>query len=100
VFIFINHVAPQLYATCACMSSLKHQTHHSHTACYRYCCCAVVQELCLNLRRVFAPAETQIFNLIKLDAYPRFVAAINSVLEAFAAGKVLTLDDLEVGSSC
>jgi hypothetical protein len=55
-----------------------------------------LQDLCLNLRRVFAPAETQIFNLIKLDAYPRFVAAINSVLEAFAAGKVLTLDDLEV----
>ncbi|KAG5186861.1 hypothetical protein JKP88DRAFT_308556 [Tribonema minus] len=53
------------------------------------------QRICNELRRAFSAAESQVLDLLRLDAYPRFVAALNLELEDLIDGRALRSDELE-----
>jgi hypothetical protein len=52
-----------------------------------------ILRLAQELKSAFAPAERQIYNLVSLDAHPRFVAAVTAALQRFAAGHAMLMQD-------
>lgn len=46
-----------------------------------------VARLAHELRFAFSPAERAIYNMVSLDAHPRFISAVTASLVKFAAGK-------------
>jgi Regulator of G protein signaling domain len=52
-----------------------------------------IMRLAQELKSAFAPAERQIYNLVSLDAHPRFVAAVTAALQRFAAGHAMLMQD-------